>query len=299
MRNSAINGNGDVAFSAFTFTQSGIYLFANGQTTLAVDANTPVPGSTTPLGTVSVTALNDSGQIAFFAQPFPDPNGIFVSSNGQITAIARDGDLAPGGEIFSLSFPDPRFGPVMNNQGDVAFAADLSSGGRAVFVSTQGAVISIAVPGDASPEGSTFVDADAPSINAAGQVTFAAATADGGFGAYLFSNGQIMKVAGSGDVGPKQEILTFADRPQINDLGMVAFGAGLPNSEAATILAEPFQPKTSDPSASAIARQSDTSANRVTADQMKEIRQELSDMNPHRGWRDSSKRGTSAPPKNR
>jgi len=241
VRQSSISSSGaNIAFSAFTLTDIGIYVSSNGQITLAVDGNALLPDGTGVFGTVSLNAINDQGQIAFLAQPFPSPNGMYVGANGQFRLIAQDGDPAPGGDSFSLGFPDPRFGPVINNNGDVAFAADLAFGGRAVFLFHQGTLTRIAGPGDLSPDGGTFFSADAPTINASGQIAFSGETSATGFGVYLFSAGAISKVAVPGDRTAAHTTIVFADQPQVNDLGEVAFGADLSTGDTAVFVARPI-----------------------------------------------------------
>lgn len=238
---SSISSSGsEIAFSGFTLTDSGIYVSSNGQISLAVDANAPVPGDIGSFGAVSLNAINDQGQTAFLAQPFPFPNGMYVGANGQFTLIAQDGDPAPGGGAFSLGFPDSRFGPVINNHGDVVFAADLSIGGRGVFLFHQGTLTRIVGPGDPSPDGSTFFSADAPTINASGQVAFSGETSATGFGVFLFSAGAVLKVAIPGDRTTGHTTITFADQPQVNDLGEVAFGADLSTGDTAVFVARPI-----------------------------------------------------------
>ena len=89
VRQSSISNLGHVAFSGFATFNSGIYLSANGQLSLAIDGNTPLPGGGGPFGTISLNAINDRDQIAFLAQSFPNPNGMYVLANGQFTTIAR------------------------------------------------------------------------------------------------------------------------------------------------------------------------------------------------------------------
>jgi hypothetical protein len=238
VRQVSINGLGQVVFAAFGTQNGGLYLAANGQLSLAVDDNTPLPQGGGTFSTISLNAINNAGQIAFLAQSFPNPNGMYLDSNGVFSTIARDGDPAPGGGNFSLGFPDPRFGPAISNNGDVAFAADLTSGGRAVFRFSQGSITRIAGPGDASPDGSTFLEADAPTINSSGQIAFSGQTF-GGFGTFLYANGVLRKVAVPGDRIPPHNSITFADLPQVNDAGEVAFGADLVSGETAVFIAVP------------------------------------------------------------
>jgi hypothetical protein len=239
VRQVSINSKGQYGFAAFTSSGSGIYLSDHGVTSLAVDANALLPDGSGPLGTVSSNALNDRGQIAFLAQAFPSPNAIILSSAGQLTSIARDGDAAPGGGNYSLGFPDPAFGPEINDAGSVAFAADLSTGGRGVFLSTGDAVSRIAGPGDAAPGGGSFVSCDSPRINSLGQVAFFGQTSTGRFGAFVFSGGSISKVAATGDIALSGINFTYVGSPFVNDLGEIAFGADLSDGTVATFLATP------------------------------------------------------------
>jgi len=245
VREVSINGLGQVAFSGFDTKQAGIYLASNGHLSLAIDGNTPLPDGSGIFGTVSNNAINSGGQIAFLAQSFPNPNGMYLKTNGVFSTITLDGAPAPGGGSFSLGFPDPRFGPAISDNGDVAFAADLTSGGRGVFRYSQGALTRIAGPGDPSPDGSTFLFADAPTINASGQIAFSGQTFIG-FGAFLYSNGVLQKVVAPGDRIPPMNSITFADLPQVNDAGQVAFGAGLATGEIAVFLAVPGDDQETD-----------------------------------------------------
>jgi hypothetical protein len=238
----SINNVSQVGFAAFTPTQSGIYLSDSGLISLAVDANSPLPDGSGTFGTLSLNALNDHHQIAFLAQSFPVPNGIYLLSEEQFATVARDGASAPGGGEYSLGFPDPAFGPSLNNNGDVAFAADLSTGGRAIFLWSVGIVTRIIGPGDSVPGGGTFVSADSPRLNSGGQLAFFGRTDDGRFGAFLFSGGAITKIAASGDPAPRNLSFTFVNSPVINDAGEVAFGADLSDGTVSTFAGVPASP---------------------------------------------------------
>src|SRR6266540_117132 len=63
-------------------------------------------------------SINARGQLAFGADLTTGGEGIFIASNGDIAQIARSGDPAPGGSVFSFVFLGS---PALNNQGDVAF----------------------------------------------------------------------------------------------------------------------------------------------------------------------------------
>jgi hypothetical protein len=187
---SSINNLGQVLFSGFDTQAAGLYLISQGQITLAVsDADLIPGGGGATFATISSNSLNDHGDIAFFAQAFSAPNGMFLFSNGQFTSLAQAGNPAPGGGTFTLGFPDPRLGPVVSNNGDVVFADDLGIGGRGIFRFSNGTLTRLVGPGDPSPDGSTFLSADAPTVNSSGDVAFTGVTVANGSGAFVIKNG--------------------------------------------------------------------------------------------------------------
>lgn len=257
----AINNLGQVAFLGFAPAtgQDGLFLNAAGQISLLVDTATPLPTGGT-LNSIENVSLNNQGQVAFLSEfSFPSPNAIYLSTAGQVTPLARDGDPAPGGGNFSIPFGNLRFGPVINDSGEVAFATSLTGtsggffGSGGVFLLSQGNLTRIVGPGDPSPDGGVFLFADSPSINASGQVAFFAETSAFGFGVFTYSQGNIVKVAIAGDFAGQEE-LGFADVPKINDNGHVGFTANLLDGSNATFVAAPnTQAPAISPAASAAA----------------------------------------------
>jgi hypothetical protein len=246
VRWSSINNLGQVTFSGFDTQAAGLYMVANGQLTMPVPDSASIPGGPGIFGTISSNSINDHGDIAFLAQAFPVPNGMFLLSNGQFATIARAGDPAPGGGTFDLGFPDQRLGPIVSNDGDVVFGDDLNTGSRTIFLYSKGTLTKLVGPGDPSPDGSTFLSADAPSINSSGEIAFAGVTVANGNGAFLISGGVISKVAVPGDK-LHGESLTFVDLPQINDLGDIAFGADILNGDTVVFIARPPKDTAQDP----------------------------------------------------
>ena len=241
----AINSLGEIAFLGFdpSSSTSGIFLNSGGQNRLLLSGSTPAPGGGT-FNNVSNLALNSLDQLAFEAQPFPGPAGIFLAANGVVTPLAIDGAPAPGGGNFQLFFFDPRQAPAIDDRGDVAFATFLTGapggffGSGGIFLYKNGGVSRIVGPNDPSPDGGVFLFADSPSINASGDVAFFAETSAFGFGAFVFSGGQITQVAVAGDfvnnVG-----FGFVDLPVINNSRHVAFTATLFNGENAVFVGAP------------------------------------------------------------
>lgn len=239
---SSINDLGQIIFASST-SQGTVPMFSwsNGQLASFISPEILSAAVGTRSATINAPALNEQGQAALFIQAFPFPNGIFMFSQGALTSIARNGDPAPGGGHFILPFPDPTFGPVINRNGDVAFAADLDTGGAAVFLFSQGTLSRIAGPGDRDPSGNSFLLADTPSINSAGQIAFTGDVNADGFGTFLYTNGIIVKIARPGDhvPGNGKPTLTFADSAKLNNQGQVAFVGGLSTNEVAVFIATP------------------------------------------------------------
>jgi hypothetical protein len=144
-----VNGRGDVAFvghvageeaqvpgfppqSAFIATLGSLYVKsgATGQITSIAHAGDLAPG-----GGVFRQALfpgiNDRGDVVFTGDLTPAPGanqalGVFLYSGGNLSAIARPGDLMPGGGHFvTASVINGQ--THINNRGDVVFNAALDT----------------------------------------------------------------------------------------------------------------------------------------------------------------------------
>jgi hypothetical protein len=236
----SINNLGQVAFAGSTIggAGEGLYLYSQGQVTVLVDDFAPGPSGAS-LGTFSSPSLNDNGDVAFFDQPFPLPNAILFLSGGNLSVIAQDGEVAPGGGNFSLPFPDPSFGPFLNVQGQIVFSADLSTGGEAVYLYSQGALVRIAGPGDPTPDGTVFTSASSARVNGAGEIVFAGTTNIGDAGVYAYSNGAIVTVAHSGTPIGSGMTLVAAFLPGLNGLGQISFTGALANGASVVLVASP------------------------------------------------------------
>lgn len=241
----SIDSLGETAFLGFdrSSSTSGIFLNSAGQNQLLLNASTPTPVGGT-FNNVSNLALNSLNQVAFEAEPFPGPTGIFVAANGVVTTLAIDGAPAPRGGNFQLFFFDSRHAPVIDDRGDVAFASSLTGtpggffGSGGVFLYENGAVSRIVGPNDPSPDGGVFLYADSPSMNSSGDVAFFAETSAFNFGAFVYSGGTITQVAVAGDV-VNNTGFGFVDLPIINDSRHVAFTATLFNGQNAVFAAAP------------------------------------------------------------
>jgi hypothetical protein len=241
----SINRSGDVAFvaSASFPSPSGVYLFSSSTFRSLVALGDSAPGGGA-FSKFEFLSLNDQPQVAFAAAvTVPGRPGFFLWSQDMVTAIAQTGDPAPGGDVFNLPFDSnvilTTYEPSLNNSGDVAFGAPLSSGSSGVYKFSGGELSSIARPGDVVSRGGTIFFADTASLNDAGQVSF---YFDGSlnFGAGFFSEGTRSAIALAGDPAPGGGTLTLVDVPVLNANMQVGLLGGLPEGYG-VFLANPIR----------------------------------------------------------
>jgi hypothetical protein len=118
----SINNVGNIAFDESVNFDSGIFVGREGtfQTIAAPD----------PDVFVEKPVLNDAGTAAFYRSFFDEADQVFVTeivtgSGGPLTTV-----VDTRGEFASFGFRPPS----LNNDGDVAFLAELDSGGSGIFV---------------------------------------------------------------------------------------------------------------------------------------------------------------------
>ncbi len=161
---------------------------------------------------------------------------IHVPAAGQPTAlraVVSAGQAAPGGGVFEHFSVESQ--PVVappNARGDVAFFASLlrGVGSEGLFLATARGIVKVAVEGDRAPGGGALSGLGRhpiPSVNANGDVAFAAAVSKGWTveGIFVSSRGMLRAVAVAGQAAPGILSGTFAslDFPALNDRGDVAF----------------------------------------------------------------------------
>jgi hypothetical protein len=151
-----------------------------------------------------------------------------ADGSSELLARSRAGDPESPIQTFDST------APATNAAGQVAFAASLVGGGRAVFRVDAGALVEIARTGAG---GITTIDFFGPAIDAVGRVVFRGR--DAGGRALFVGNGQALRrVIGQGDRvmtdlgvaqlgqdNPSSEI--FSGRPNVNPQGDIAYIAGL------------------------------------------------------------------------
>jgi len=161
----SINNHGDIAFEALVddIFASGIFVTdGSGFKTIAA----PDPNVL-----VDRPSINDAGTVAFHRFFNDQPGEELVRGNGgPLTTIAdTSGPFQSFGFFFGFT------PPALNNHGDVAFFADLDSGGSGIFVGPNPATDRVIGTGD-TLDGSTvarlrFCD---EGLNDAGQLAFQA-----------------------------------------------------------------------------------------------------------------------------
>jgi hypothetical protein len=181
------------------------------------------------------------GQAAFLAELDDtqgggnDDRGVFRSDGTTVVQIAREGQTAPD-ENGSFSFSTDFVDPVINNQGQVAFVADLdSTNDRGIFRGDGTSLIQIARAGQEVPNGNgRFGQLFAPALNEAGQVAFVASLIDTGptenFGIFVYDDQRgLVQVARKSDQLPDGSIanLSFNTDPHLhsslNNHGQVTY----------------------------------------------------------------------------
>jgi hypothetical protein len=199
----------------------------------------------TPLGggyrfASSAPAVDDDGAVSFSAQlagTIISEALVHVPATGAAEAIGV-GDAAPAPTTGILGGP-PFSAPLVNDAGDLVFKGFVARGpGVGIFRSRNGAALEALVRVlDPAPLGGgtppRFLDLTGePSLNAEGEVAFAAFVEGRGKGIFAAGVGGVRTVATPGDpiVDPTRHnptVRTVADNPAIMDDGAVVFGGRL------------------------------------------------------------------------
>jgi hypothetical protein len=123
----------------------------------------------------SAPVINDRGDVVFrsFVTRGPSSVGIFRARDGRLEAVVRAGDRSPtqGGAPFLDIVGEPS----LNNEGSIAFAAQVRALGRGIYVAEAAGLRAIALRGDpvAGESHTTLTSfATRPVINDAGVVAF-------------------------------------------------------------------------------------------------------------------------------
>jgi hypothetical protein len=181
----ALNDAGDAAFVAETDDNSALWLMSGGGLAPVIVSGSPAPNVSggevfafAPFG--AIIAINNARQLA--VNWSLDGAGVTESNNSAIWAgadadslrlVAREGDTAPGS---ATQFPELGF-PVINARGDILFTASIDFQNIGIWRERAGTLEPVALADDAAPDlpaGAVFEFFNDPTMNAAGQVAFAA-----------------------------------------------------------------------------------------------------------------------------
>jgi hypothetical protein len=146
---------------------------------------------------------------------------LFFFSGNEIFGLAQRGDPAPSGGVFSLFFATS-----LNNLGQIAFSAGLTTGDTGIYLFNGDTIEAIARSGDYIGGCGTLRDFFQPVLNDHGQVAFIGrvATRDGIF---LHDGGEVRSVACPGDSAPGGGTFVRTRTPSLNNSGSIVFEGGV------------------------------------------------------------------------
>ena len=228
------------------------YSHATQQLTPVVVPGDPIPGfgGDTFKGVGGDVGLNNQGTIAFEGILSVDPliydkdyivdsmtSGLFLAGkHGTISAVVVPGGPAPNGDQWKSAF-----NPFINSAGDMSFGAvcvgALAAGqGESIYIrkAATGEILTVGRAGDPAPGGGELLNCDTSKINDRGDVVFTGYLAPDAStsGFYLYTGGNLVRVAGSGDALPGGgHYVSGSGNPGLNNSGTVAFTAALDTGE--------------------------------------------------------------------
>jgi hypothetical protein len=210
----SISNSGTVAFTACSLGGCGVFT----QERLVAFSGDIIDGRPIFVFFSGGPAINNSGDVAFFAAFPPGGTGIFLKQGARAKRIAATGDVI-GGKIISTLFGTL----ALNNSGTVAFNAGWVGGSPPQFgFFTQHEAL--ALLGESVIDGHVLTGLDlAISLNEPGGTVFAANYSDSGGGGGIATPTQW--VVKSGDVLGGITFFGAGASPSINNAGTVAFPA--------------------------------------------------------------------------
>ena len=174
-------------------------------------------------------AINIKGEVVFVGavEGRDSIPSIFLSSSTNPKVIATIGEAAPSGGKFATFLS-----PLINDNGQVCFLANLDDGVQAIFLNTGSSTRRIVATGEITPEGDTYSKLLAFAFNDNGDVAFVAALAESnGEAVYLRAGEQTKKIVGTGDPLPEGgnfRDVSYIVSVSINNKQEVSFGVPKP-----------------------------------------------------------------------
>jgi hypothetical protein len=133
-----INNKSEIAFIgglSDADDQFGVFLWSRGMIFKVARPGDPMPGGGKFAAGTFYTGnygINDSGQVSFAARLDNGDRGVYVWSHGTLSLVAKNGTAVPPvGVIQDLDWGNPFLygvGGVINDHGEVVFAAHLTNG---------------------------------------------------------------------------------------------------------------------------------------------------------------------------
>ena len=256
----SIDDLGQVGFSA-SFTSydalggnTGLFLATPTSTQVIALEGGAVPGADGDVrfGDFGVLSSNTAfsharnGQVAFDSSltgsgTTNDNNvGFFSGTAGNISLVAREGDVAPNGELFALSSTASRVESI-NTNGQIVFTAEL--GGDTAVLTNSSSGLSIVAIEDTTPVGfepgqELFrLSGNEPSINSAGNIALGAEvfqSLNAQSGVFVGADNPLSLQVQSGDTlsGDPALVISRIDEAVINANDDFAFEADLGSDDA-------------------------------------------------------------------
>jgi hypothetical protein len=231
-----LNSQGHVMFGApiaGTAAKFGVFVASPTET-----AAVAVSGQSSPVGGVykdfGVTlGINDRGAMAFVGAVIGGEatEGAFLIQADGPTAVMTTNTVVPDGGRWTGFAVFDTTGQAVNNQGQIAFLADVS-GGQGVFLVSDGQTRVPARSGQSWPGVGALTKFGRVGLNHRAEVVVSAEPVGGKRGAYVISQGTARKVVAPGDPAADGGRFEFADFAALNDSGEVAFRAGLSGGAA-------------------------------------------------------------------
>ncbi|MBU4272285.1 MAG: PEP-CTERM sorting domain-containing protein [Planctomycetes bacterium] len=271
----SINNSGFVAFRGYASDGTHAVLASNGTTTIKIAADLQNGGSFDSIG-YSAMSINDSGAVAFAAQPIPSvfPSIVFLGDGGVPTKVTDHVSSCPAlnnsGTVAYVTWDFTSQSNVIEIQregqllsvpsGNVISMPDINESGKTAFLVSDGAVKQLVVADGLSPpavadlglyaglgsglifDGQFYSEC---AINNQGVVAFEAATGFSGgnptgLGIFVGPDPAADKVIGAGNqlLGATVIWLDFR-RNGLNNNGQIAFYANLSDGTGGVFIATP------------------------------------------------------------
>jgi hypothetical protein len=227
-----LNAAGEVAFGALLSGSPpawGVFVDSGGGAAARALSGDAAPA---PLGGTYVAFglpnLDEAGDVSVGAlvrlSPTDTANALVLAGAGGDTLLVSELDAAPGaGGTLEVSMGDTGF-HARGPGGAPVFRSDVIGGSASagVFVGTSSAV---ALAGDQSPAGGTYLYLDSPGANADGKVVFPATLTGAAVdsGVFVDTGGGATTLLLSGDLDPEGETYRNFYLPQVSPAGDVLF----------------------------------------------------------------------------